>query len=189
MKKTKLTHDYGLRLAFMLMLVQFAISGCSAHPNSTSASVNSSKEQTDSIMKSMIGDSIYAIITGAKKIKAEEIVLTNDTTKNIASISKAVDVKGKFVPIVQFILSNPQNYSGEMVVYGLFMPCFKLTFLKKKESCILNFDFGLKKWNICDDKERVIKTFDYPSDDMLRFANMLFPENELFKKQINIGKR
>ena len=89
------------------------------------------------------------------------------------------------IPLVQFIISNPKNYDGDMAVYGQFMPCFKLTFIRKKESCILNFDFGLKKWTVCDSKGKGIKTYNLPSDDMLRLANMLFPENDLYKKQIN----
>ena len=66
---------------------------------------------------------------------------------------------------------------------------FKLTFIKKKEVCILNFDFGLKKWNVCDGMGKQIKMFDLSSDDMLRLANMLFPENELYKNLINTDKR
>ena len=186
MRKSKLIYGYGLRCAFMSMLTLFTFCGCSAHPNNANNSSKQSKMLTDSVMKAMIGDSIYTIITEAKKIKAEEIVLTNDTTN---SVSKAIYIKEKYVPLVLFILSNPKNYNGNLTVYGQFIPCFKLTFAKKKEYCVLYFDFGLKKWSICDDKGLVIKKFDLPSDDMLRLANILFPENDLFKKQINIETR
>ena len=110
---------------------------------------------------------------------AEEIKLTNDTTK--AANDVAIDMKSKFVPLVQFILADPKIYYGNIATYGNFMPCFKLTFIKKKEVCILNFDFGLKKWNVCDGTGKQIKMFDLSSDDMLRLANILFPKNELYK--------
>lgn len=184
MKKTRFVHDNGFRLALMSMLTLFTFCSCSAHPNNANGLTKQSQEQTDSVMKSAIGDSIYSIIAGTKKIKAEEIILTNDTTESTL-IPFAINIKGKYAPLVQFILSNPKNYGGDATVYGLFLPCFKLTFTKANETCILNFDFGLKKWSICDDKGKVIKRFDLPTDDMLRFAHMLFPNNELYKKQIN----
>ncbi|MBR7170851.1 MAG: hypothetical protein IKD19_01425, partial [Prevotella sp.] len=182
MKKTKLIFDTGYRLAMMSMLSLFVFTGCSAFPNNASTSPLQQQAQTDSVMIGAVGDSIYNVITGAKKIKAEEIKMTNDTTQSTKSI--VVDVKGNFIPLVQFVLSNPKIYSGNTAVYGQFMPCFKLTFIKKKEKCVLYFDFGLKKWNVCDDKGRVIKAFDLSTNDMLRIANMLFPNNDLFKKQM-----
>ena len=183
MKKTKLLYGIGYRLAMLSMLALFVFTGCSAHPSNASNRFLQQQVQTDSVMRRAVGESIYKVITGAKKIKAEDIIMSGDTTQTTKTT--VVDVKGKFIPLVQFVLSNPIIYSGNTAVYGQFMPCFKLTFIKKKEICVLNFDFGLRKWNVCDDKGQVIKAFDLSSDDMLRIANMLFPENDLFKKQIN----
>ena len=182
MKKVKLIRDGSFKLAIMSMFALFSFTGCSAHPSNAGDSPVQSQMQTDSVMRAAVGDSIYRIIVEAKKIKAEEIKMTNDTTQ--ATISTEIKVQGKMIPLVQFIISNPKNYDGDMAVYGQFMPCFKLTFIRKKESCILNFDFGLKKWTVCDSKGKGIKTYNLPSD-MLRLANMLFPENDLYKKQIN----
>lgn len=187
MKTVKLIRDGGFRLAIMSMLALFAFTGCSAHPSTTNTSGSQPSTETDSVMRSAIGDSIYRVITEAKKIKAEEINVTYDTTKSVKDV--AIDVKSKFVPLVQFVLTDPKIYHGDLATYGNFMPCFKLTFIKKKEVSILNFDFGLKKWNVCDGTGKQIKMFDLSSDDMLRLANMLFPENELYKNLINTDKR
>ncbi len=187
MKKVKLICDGGFRLIIMSMMALFAFSGCSAHPNSANAPVGQPLSETDSVMRGAVGDSIYRIITEAKKIKAEEIALTNDSTKSATSVVK--DVKGKFVYLVQFVLSSPKNYGSDVASFGTFMPCFKLTFVKKKEVCVLNFDFGLKKWSICDSSGKVIKKFDLPSDDMLRIAQMLFTENKLYNSLLNTDKR
>lgn len=187
MKKEKLIRDGGFRLAIMSMLTLFAFTGCSAHPSTTNTSGSQPSTKTDSVMRSAVGDSVYKILIEAKKIKAEEIKLSNDTTETIKDM--AIDVKSKYIPLVQFILTDPKIYHGNLATYGNFMPCFKLTFIKKKEVCILNFDFGLKKWNVCDGTGKQIKMFDLSTDDMLRLANMLFPENVLYKDLINTDKR
>lgn len=187
MKTVKLIRDGGFRLAIMSMLALFAFTGCSAHPSTTNTSGGQPSTVTDSVVRNAVGDSIYKLITEAKKIKAEEIKLTKDTTQTVKD--EAIDVKSKYVPLVQFILTDPKIYHGDLVTYGNFMPCFKMTFIRKKETCVLNFDFGLKKWNICDGTGKQIKMFDLSSDDMLRLANMLFPENELYKNLINTDKR
>lgn len=187
MKTVKLIRDGGFRLAIMSMLALFAFTGCSAHPSTINTSGSQPPTATDSVMRNAVGDSVYKVIIDAKKIKAEEIKLTNDTTKSVKDA--AIDVKSKYVPLVQFILTDPKIYHGDLTTYGNFMPCFKLTLIKKKEVYILNFDFGLKKWNVCDGTGKQIKMFDLSSDDMLRLANMLFPENELYKNLINTDKR
>lgn len=189
MKKAKLIRDDGFKLAIMSICMLFVCISCSAHPSNTSnpVPVSQSQTQTDSIMRAAVGDSIYKIITEAKKVKAEEIMLSNDTTQTVKKA--AVDVKAKFVPLVQFVLTDPKIYHGNLATYGNFMPCFKLTFKRKKGICILYFDFGLKKWNVCDETGKQIKMFDLSSDDMLRLAYMLFPENDLYKNLINTNKR
>ena len=187
MKKVKLIPDGGIRLAIMSMLALFASTGCSAHPSTTNTSGGQPSTVTDSAVRNAVGDSIYKLITEAKKIKAEEIKLTKDTTQTVKD--EAIDVKSKYVPLVQFILTDPKIYHSDLVTYGNFMPCFKMTFIRKKETCVLNFDFGLKKWNICDGTGKQVKMFDLSSDDMLRLANMLFPKNELYKNLINTDKR
>lgn len=187
MKRKRFIHDSGFRIAIMSVLVLFVVTGCSAHPSATNHPCSQPFNKTDSVMRTAIGDSIYKIVTEAKKIRAEEIKLTNDTTKT--ANDAATNVKSKYVPLVQFILTDPKIYHGDLATYGNFMPCFRLTFIKKKETCILNFDFGLKKWNVCDGTGKQIRMFDLSSDDMLRLANMLFPENELYKNLINTDKR
>lgn len=187
MKKNKLIHDGGIRLAILSMFALFAFTGCTAHPCTTSTSGSQPPSETDSVMRNAVGDSVYKIMTEAKKVKAAEIKLINDTIKSAKEV--AIDIKAKYVPLVRFVLADPIIYRGNLATYGNFMPCFKLTFIKKKEVCVLNFDFGLKKWNICDGEGKQIKMFDLSSDDMLRFANLLFPENVFYKNLINTDIR
>jgi hypothetical protein len=74
-------------------------------------------------------------------------------------------------------------------VYGAFMPTFSISFIKKKEMYVAKFDFGLHKWAIYDNNGQMLKRFDLPSDNVLRLANILFPENDYFKKSINTEKK
>ncbi len=187
MKKKKKNSDSTFKIVVTSMLALFVFTSCSAHPRTTNTSDSLSFNKTDSVMRTAVGDSTYKIIKEAKKIKAEEIKLTSDTTKTAEDV--AVDIKSKYVPLIQFLLTDPKIYQGDLATYGIFTPCFKLTFTKKKEVCILNFDFGLRKWNICDGTGKQIKMFALSSDDMLRFANILFPENELYMNLINTDKR
>lgn len=182
-------NDFCAMLAFLFCTIfSLLCEGCCAQPNNSS-SVFTPIDSTLTLtpVDSTMRDSLYRVMIDAQKVKAEEIKLTNGTTKTAKEV--AINVKSKYIPLVQFILSDPKIYRGDLSTYGNFMPCFKLTFIKKKEVCILNFDFGLKKWNICNGEGKQIKMFDLSSDDMLRFANMLFPDNELYKNLINTDIR
>lgn len=167
----------------VLMVCMFATS-CSAHPSKYGSRDDSSVSK-DSIMRKAVGDSIYSIISNAKKIKAEVLKIEMDSI----SIQNELFVKSKYSSLVKFVLSNPKIYNVSTSAYGSFMPCFSLTFIKKKESCTAKFDFGLKKWAIFDDKGSCLKKFDLSSDDMLRVADLLFPKNKHFQSLINTEKK
>lgn len=179
-QKTKFPRCTGYRIAMLVVFALFFCTGCSAYPNNANKSINSSTK-ADSVMRKAVGDSIYTIVTEAKKIKAEAVRFSNDSTSNVGEIN----INSKDFSLVRFIITEPKNYVGNSIVYGKFRPCFTIVFSKKKESCIINYDFGLKKWNICDGKGRIINTFDLNSDDMLRFANFLFPGNKYFESLTN----
>lgn len=167
----------------MVMANSIAIS-CSAHPgNQRHRDV--SAVNRDSVMRKAVGDSIYTIISEAKKVKAEIIQSGGDST----SLQNGFFVKDRYIPLVKFVLSDPKVYSGSTLAYGSFIPCFSLTFIKKKGICMAKFDFGLKKWAICDDMGNELKTFDLSSDDMLRVADLLFPNNKHFQSLINVEKK
>lgn len=183
MKPKIITNRLSIKIAALIIVVNSIAISCSAYP--PSSNVDNNMIQRDSVMRNAIGDSIYSIIINAKKVKAEVIKLNDDS---ISQYDKIV-VKKKNLPLIQFILSDSQIYKGYTAVYGVFVPNFTLTFIKKKESCMTKFDFGLKKWSVCDDKGNVIKTFDLSSNDMLRFANILFPHNNFIHSHINIEKK
>ncbi len=168
---------------FMVIVSSIATS-CSAHSGNPK-NCDVSAVNRDSVMYKAVGDSIYTIISEAKKIKAEIVRFKTDST----SLQDGFFVKDKYIHLVKFVLSDPKIYNGSTPTYGSFMPCLSLIFIKKKEICVAKFDFGLKKWAICDGNGNELKTFDLFSDDMLRVADLLFPNNKHFQSLINVEKK
>ena len=148
---------------------------------------SSVQAQRDSVMVAAVGDSIYKILSAPKRIYAMVVDMSQDSVVNTKTGS--ISIKKKDQQLLHFILSDPQLYGGDITTYGLFLPSFKLTFIKGQECCVLNFDFGLKKWAIRNHTGQVIKKYDLPSDNMLRYAHELFPEYELFKELLNTKRR
>jgi len=182
--KFNIFNQLTMKIAMLMIIASSIATSCSAQPSNL-GNHDGSTINKDSVMCKAVGDSIYAIISKAKKIKAEIIQLKMDST----TLQDGLFVKNKYIPLVKFVLSDPQIYSGSTPAYGSFMPCFSLIFIKKKETCMTKFDFGLKKWAICDDKGNNLKIFDLSSDNMLRVADLLFPDNKHFQSLINMENK
>ncbi len=157
-------------LALMLVVIA-TTTGCSAKNNR--AIKHHEIVAADSIMKKAVGDSIYSIITHAKKINASLITRVDSTCKIVTK-----KVSPKDFGIIRFIVTNPKNYLTDATVYGLFMPQFQMTFINKKRSVTLKYDFGLRKLGVFNDAGKQIAMRDLASDNMLRFACMTFPNDK-----------
>ncbi len=167
-----------MRLKAILVLMLAVI----ATTTSCSAKVPSDKSTsqkvvaTDTIMHKAVGDSIYRIITNAKKVEITSLPLQSDSLKQTVSRK----VSSKDLELMKFIATNPKNYMTDTPVYGVFMPQFQATYTQKKAKVILKYDFGLRKWGIFDAEDKQIARFDLVSDNMLRFACKMFPDNQFF---------
>lgn len=171
-----------IKIVLLIFMANLISTSCSAHAGNGNNS-GTLLVSTDSVMYKALGDSIYSIVVKAKKIRAN--VITMDS----ASLQNEISVKRNQTPLVKFVLSDPKIYKDATPAYGSFIPCFSLTFIKKKEICMAKFDFGLKKWAIYDNSGTCLKTFNLSSDDMLRVANLLFPDNQHFQSLINGEKK
>lgn len=169
-----------IRITMLIAIVSSIATSCSAHP-STPKRCDVATANKDSVMTKAVVDSIYTIISNAKKVKAEIIKAKTDS----ASSHDLCYVKRKYIPLVKFVISDPRIYNLRTPAYGSFMPCFSLTFYKKKEICVAKFDFGLKKWAIYDCNGKELATFDLSSNDMLRVADLLFPDSKYLQSLIN----
>ena len=181
----KIIYVFASKIALLSMLALAVCSSCSARPGSGGLSIDKKGSLfSDSIIREAVGDSIVSIMAGAKKIKASVLVVKGDTVLACSEVT----IKAKYESLVQFVVSDPQMYKSDLAVFGSFIPCFQLLFSKSKERCLARFDFGLGKWAIYNDEGRMLKRYDLSSNEMLRLANMLFPENGLYNSQVKYQK-
>lgn len=165
-----------LKVKFVLTLIGIATTiSCSAKVPSDK-STSQPIVATDTIMHKAVGDSIYRVITNAKKVEIASLSLQSDSTSH--TISKKVSAKD--IGLMKFIATNPKNYLTDTPVYGVFIPQFQATYTQKKVKVTLKYDFGLRKWGIFDAEDKQIAMFDLVSDNMLRFACKMFPDNQFF---------
>lgn len=165
-----------LKVILVLMLaVIVTATSCSAKALSE-RSTSESVVATDTTMYKAVGDSIYRIITKAKKVEIASLPLQSDSIKH--TVSKRVSSKD--LELMKFIATNPKNYMTDTTVYGVFMPQFQAVYTQKRAKVILKYDFGLRKWGIFDADDNLVAMFDLVSDNMLRFACKMFPENKFF---------
>lgn len=167
-----------LKVIFLLLLaIVAAASSCSAK-EPRDKKKTSSIDVTDMIMQKAVGDSIYNIISNAKKVEVTSFPMLSDSIGE--TISKKVPSKD--LQVMKFIATNPKNYLSNKTVYGEFLPQFQAVFSFKKAKVVLKYDFGLRKWGIFDENDKEIVKFDLSSDNMLRFACNMFPANQFFKE-------
>lgn len=166
-----------LKAIFALLLGVIATAtSCSAKvPSDKSVPINNIVA-TDTIMHKAVGDSIYHIITSVKKIEISSLILQSDSLSKITTKK----VPSSELGLLKFIATNPKNFMSNTIIYGNFIPQFQATYTAKKAKVTLKYDFGLRKWGIFDAEDREISMFDLASDNMLRFACKMFPDNQFF---------
>ena len=165
-----------------LMLAAYAFTYCSA---STIKGTKQEALRTESDSLSadkILADSISTVILEAKEIKAMLLPTPNDSLSG-----KSIKLKTVNKEIFKFIISDPKNYESDEIVYGKPHPSIKVLVKNKKASLDLGFDLGLRKWLICDEKGDTLKQYDIKTDDMLRFAHRLFPNDTLFNELIKLN--
>ncbi len=167
-----------LKAILVLMLAVIATTTSCSAKTPSDKSTPQSVVATDTIMHNAVGDSIYRIIVNAKKVEISSLPLQSDSIKQ--TITKKVS--SKELELMKFIATNPKNYMENTTVYGVFMPQFQAVYTQKKAKVTLKYDFGLRKWGIFDADDKQIAMFNLVSDNMLRFACKMFPDNQFFNE-------
>lgn len=161
-----------MKLIVAAFLLAFSAMACAA--NGESGNSETPLSPRDSIVQKALGDSIFNIIANAKTITAEIIGYTDSTKAKTPEVKlSAEDLK-----IMKFLLRNPQNVSSNDTVFGRVLPNICFRFQYKKQMCQLFFDFGLRKWQVKDKDDHVLKTFDIKSPEFVHLASQLFPSDE-----------
>lgn len=162
-------------ITIFLLAVITAATSCSAKVTKDPKVLNS-VAPTDTIMQNAVGDSIYRIITSAKKIEIASLPLASDSIK----LKVKKKISSKDFGVINFIVTNPKNYMSNIPVYGMFLPQLQLKYTLKKEVVTLKYDFGLRKWGVFNVNNKEVGIFDLESDNMLRFACKQFPDNKFY---------
>ncbi len=162
------------KLKSLAVALSLALSATACSANGETQNTEQPHSPCDSIVQKALGDSIFNIIANAKTITAEIIGYTDSTKAKTPEVKlSAEDLK-----IMKFLLRNPQNVSSNDTVFGRVLPniCFKFQY--KKQMCQLFFDFGLRKWQVKDKDDHILKTFDIKSPEFVHLASQLFPSDE-----------
>ena len=126
-------------------------------------------------------DSIINIITHFRKVECE---LQNRNSQDSTRIDSKKTLPWKLNEVLRYMLLDEDNYKSNDVVFGLFSSSvrYKL-FQSKKKYIFVEFDFGLRKWQILDSKKTLLFQGDIKENNlqMLRFSRVVFPEDETLK--------
>lgn len=167
-----------MQATLLCVILSLICSGCSAQTGKSTSMF----APIDSTMRAEVGDSISMIILKSKKIVAERVVLKNDTL----SVQSKKKLKGEEASIVKFLFAVNESFTDSAVVFGKFSPSIRLTFaVSKKVYCTAYVDFGLKQISLKDKKGDIIKMFGLKDDSFIKFANVLFPNDEFLMFMLN----
>lgn len=139
-----------IKVLLVLMLAVIATTTSCSAKTPSDKSTTKPVVATDTVMQKAVGDSIYRVITHAKKIEVATLPLASDSIKQ--EVKKKIASKN--FSVVNFIVTNPKNYMTNTTVYGVFMPQFKVVYTLKKEVVTLKYDFGLRKWEYSTQKRK-----------------------------------
>lgn len=155
-------------LAFLsiLLLLGSCTTGCNLHSTHPSAASN------DTVVTHRLGDSIAHVLFHAERIKVETLRYEGDST--IATAHRSLD-RGQR-QLLKFILTNPEHFQTNHVVYGLFAPSIRITLVHRQQQLTVGLDFGLQKWNICNADHKELARYDFRSTDFKRWAELVFPK-------------
>ena len=170
----------GIRNIFTCLIFSLICAGCNAKDVKCKRSMYA---VIDSTMRAEIGDSISAIVCNSKKVVVERIKEKNGSVELLSSQK----LSGQECSLLTFLIVSNDGYGHLSRVFGLFRPNVRFVFYKKKSNVQVEIDFGLKQ--ICFKKANgdIIKMFDLKGDELLKFCNVLFPDDDylsfLLKKQ------
>lgn len=126
-------------------------------------------------------DSITNIIAHFRKAECE---LQDRNPQDTARVDSKKLLPDKLNEVLRFILLDEDNYKSNDIVYGLFSSSIRYKlYQSRKKYVFVEFDFGLRKWQILDSKKDVLFRGDIKENNlqMLRFSRMVFPEDKTLK--------
>lgn len=174
---------YVFNMALTVFVTLFVLTACAIRTCRSSSTARIQQFRCDTLMRESVGDSICMLLMESQNVKVTALKFVDDSVRS--SVGQEMKLNKSQRDIVRFILVNRKNCLSDSVVYGKFFPSFWMKFVSGCQACTLNFDFALRKWNICDSKGKMLVQYDLKTDEMLRFACILYPDCTYFNSLLN----
>ena len=156
--------------AFMLFAIFSLIcEGCSARTPKKQGFIM--KEMINPVLKDSLGDSICSIIVSSRKVKVERLITNQSQSEKTPTkwLSK------EEIGLATFLLMANDSIANPSPVFGKYSPNVKFTFFSKNSFVEVEIDFGLQQVSYI---AKDAKKFDLRENYLLKFCNMLFPNDE-----------
>lgn len=153
----------------LFAILSLICEGCSARtPKNQNFIMN---EMMNPVLKDSLGDSICNIIVSSKKVKVERLNANQSQPSKMTSkwLSK------EEIGMATFLFMANDSITKQSPVFGRYSPNVKFTFFSNKSFVVVEVDFGLQQ--VCF-IGRETKKFDVRENYILKFCNMLFPNDE-----------
>jgi hypothetical protein len=153
----------------LCVILSLICEGCSARTPKKQNFIM--KEMINPVVKDSLGDSICNIIVSSEKVKVERLTANQSLSEKVPTkwLSK------KETGVATFLLMANDSITHPSPVFGKYSPNVKFTFFSKKRFVVVEVDFGLQQ--VCYIGEET-KKFDLRDSYLLKFCNMLFPNDE-----------
>lgn len=172
---------YLFKTSLLTLLIGIAMSSCNSTHGVTKEMLFTECSihlMSDSVHSSFVlSDSIVTDLCCPKKVVCKlESVNPADTHRadTVANLAK------ELYPVLDFLFLNPSNFESDEIVFGYFSPSVTYKYYGKGGRHLsLQFDFGLKKWQIINTEKNIIKKGDLKENtsELLRFTRLLFPKD------------
>ena len=160
---------------FLIMAIVLVCVGCSASDKQDFKAMLAGQKAEG--YGKVISDSIANIIFDAKSVTC---LLQSTAKEDTLRLDTIRQLPVKSIPIIQYLLFHPNNFRSDEVVFGIYdsWACIKIE-ANKKQKVYVEFDFGLAKWRLLDNKKKQICQRDMRENRMeiLYFIRLLFPND------------
>lgn len=165
---------------FLAMNLAFLSCACLLHCRAVETGPSAGLAAPDTLVveQQTVSDSLLQLIAGASVRRAVTTGFDSDS-KTLVSQKKSLSKSSR--EQFKFLLSDKANFKSDDTVFGQFMPSVSVTMKSKGRKLKVSLDFGLEKWSLTDLKTGQEWQYDLRSKELLRWAWLQFPDDNLLK--------
>ena len=165
---------------FLAMNLAFLSCACLLHCRAVETGPSAGLAAPDTLVveQQTVSDSLLQLIAGASVRRAVTTGFDSDS-KTLVSQKKSLSKSSR--EQFKFLLSDKANFKSDDTVFGQFMPSVSVRMKSKGRKLKISLDFGLGKWSLTDLKTGQEWQYDLRSKELLRWAWLQFPDDNLLK--------